>query len=541
MAGKTVARVRRLLVGAGNTSTRDAQLLAAGTLTSRLSGLVRLIVLAVVLGVRPLSDAYNLANNTPNMLYDLLLGGVLSATIVPVLASRYREGDERAARRSSGAVLAFGLLGLALGTVVFEFLVPAIIDLYTIANHNGYAVDQRQLAIELLRLFAPQLFFYGAISLFTAQLNVRGNFAAAAFAPVVNNIVAVASLLFFEFSVSHPDLVTVMTSSREVLILGLGSTLGVAAQMLVLLPVVARLRVDVRVSFDWHDQAVREIIRLSGWTFGFVAANQVALFIVLALADARAGYVSAYNYAYMFFQLPYAILSASAINAVQPRLSALYSHRDLAGFRRLLGTALKSGTALTIPFAVAFLVAAPVGLRIALGYGRVGPAGVALTAAALRGFALGLPGFALFIALVRSIQASRNARVLFFLYLVENGLNVLLAFPFISHLGVFGLALASSVAYSTSAVLALLVARRLGLVGGLGSLAKSWARLALASVLAGAILLILLPSPFATFGILYLGRVVGASLVGLGVFVGVLHLTARLGGHEKGRSLWRLR
>ncbi len=535
MASKTVARVQRLLVGAGNTSTRDAQLLAAGTLTSRLSGLIRLIVLAVVLGVRPLSDAYNLANNTPNMLYDLLLGGVLSATIVPVLATRYRSGDDKAARKSAGAVLAFGLFGLAVGTIIFEFLAPAIIDLYTIANHNGYAADQRQLAIELLRLFAPQLFFYGAISLFTAQLNVRGNFAAAAFAPVVNNVVAIASLLLFEFSVSHPDLATVMASSREVLILGLGSTLGVAAQMVVLLPVVARLRVDVHVFFDRRDPAVREIIRLSGWTFGFVATNQIALFIVLALADARAGYVSAYNYAYMFFQLPYAILSASAINAVQPRLSALYSHRDLAGFRRLLGTALRSGTALTIPFAVAFLVAAPVGLRVALGYGRVGPAGVLLTAAALRGFALGLPGFALFIALVRAIQASRNARILFFLYLVENGINIILAFPLISHLGVFGLALSSSVAYSTTAILALVVARRLGLVGNLGSLARSWGRLALASILAGLVLLALLPRTFAAYDLLYLGQIVGASMIALGAFVAVMHLTTRIGGHEKGR------
>lgn len=530
----TLGRVKRLLVGTRESATENAALLAAGTLTSRLTGLARLIVLAIVLGVRPLADAYNLGNNTPNMLYDLLLGGVISATILPVLSARFATAGRRLGAASQSAVLTLGLAALLVATLVFEALAPAIVALYTIANHHGYAADQRTLAVLLLRLFAPQLFFYGAISLFTAVLNLKGNFAAGAFAPVANNVVAITSLALFALRYPHASLGSVLAHPGAILILGLGSTAGVAAQMLVLIPVVARVGIDFRPYLGVRDPAVREMLHLSSWTIGFVVANQVALFVVLAIADARPGFVSAYNYAYLFFQLPYAIVSLSIMTALQPRLARLWASRDHAGFAQNLSRGLQASVAIALPLAVAMFVGAPVGIDLVLRYGAVGSHGVSLTAHALQGFALGLPGFVLFLALVQGLQATRNARVVFFLYLLENGINVVLAFVLVRRHGVEGLAGSLAIAYTVAAIAGLAVVVRMGALRPARRILATWARVAVVSAVSGVVLWAMLPSTAQPWDASFLLRTAGGVLVATGLFVVLGALGTRLTAHERG-------
>ncbi len=528
-----LARIKRLLFGTRESASQNAALLAAGTLTSRITGLIRLVVLAVVLGVRPLADAYNLGNNTPNMLYDLLLGGVISATLLPVLSARFSVAGRRLGTKSQSTVLTLGIIGLLIATVIFELLTPAIIGLYTIANHHGYAVAQRQLAVELLRLFAPQLFFYGAISLFTAVLNLRGNFASAAFAPIANNVVAVLSLVLFAALYPGANLNVVLAHSSAALILGLGSTAGVAAQMLVLLPVMFRLGIDFRPSFSLRDPAVREMFSLSSWTVGFVMANQIAVFVVLAIADARPGFVSAYNYAYLFFQLPYAIVSLSIMTALQPRLARLWATDDRGGFAANLTRALRASVAITLPLAAVMLVGAPVGLDLVLRYGAVGLAGVHLTAEALQGFALGLPGFALFLSIIQGLQAARSAKVVFMLYVVENGLNIVLAFALVDRFGIAGLTIALSVAYTVAALLGVLVLRRMHAVRPLGDSFRVWLRLGLIGAVAAVVLSETLPSVDAQRSIGFFLQTLGAVLISTGIFVVLNALAARLGRQRR--------
>ncbi len=520
-------RIRALLLGSSESVTRNATLMAAGTLTSRITGLVRLVTLAVALGVRPLADAYNLGNNTPNMLYDLLLGGVIASTLLPVLSARFSVYGDRAGERSLSNLVTVGLVALLAATAVFELIAPLIIGLYTAGNHQPGAAAQRALATELLRLFAPQLFFYGAISIFTAILNLRGNFAAPAFAPIVNNVVAIASLVAFMILYPGSTTGSVLAHRGALLLLGYGSTAGVALQMAVLIPVMVRQGIEIRPSFGFRDGAIREILRLSPWTLGFVATNQVALFIVLALADTRAGFVSAYNYAYLFFQLPYAIVSLSIMSAVQPRLSRLYATGELPGFRRELLRALRLSVAITIPLAALMFVGAPVGLTLVLGYGAVTPSGVALTAGALQGFALGLPGFALFLSLVQAIQATRNARLVFVLYLVENGINVGLAIALLHPEGVFGLSVSLAVAYTVGGTAALAFASRMHLLPGLAKTAAGWLRSAVLSTVSAVILAEMLPAA-GPVGFAFLMRTLAAVLVATGFFAVVASGLARL-------------
>jgi putative peptidoglycan lipid II flippase len=510
--------------------------MAVGTAMSRLTGFARLIVLAVVLGVKPLADAFNLGNNTPNMLYDLLLGGVLSSTLVPVLSARFSLSGERQGARSLSVVMTFGLLGLVAATLVFELLAPGIIDLYTVANHQDFAPLERMLATELLRLFAPQLFFYGAIALFTAFLNVRGNFAAPAFAPIVNNVVAIASLAVFDILYHHPTLKSVQNHPGAILLLGLGATAGVACQALALLPAMWHLGIKPRMRLAIHDPALREIFTLSPWTFGFVFLNQVALFVVLALADTRAGFVSAYNYGYLFFQLPYAIISLSVMSAVQPRLARLFATGDLWGFRRELSRSLRISVATTIPLAILMFFGSETAIELLLGYGAVGSHGVDLTAASLRGFALGLPGFALFLSIVQGLQAVRDLRSVFYLYVLENGLNVVFALILIRHMGVFGLSASLAIAYTAAGVVAIWLVWRKRLVESFRKLARSWIHIAVVSAVAALVLAVTLPQSYQPPSVDLAIRAGASLLVSMGIFAVVVSVLAKLGAHKEERS-----
>ena len=166
----------------------------SGTGLSRITGLFRTIITAIVLGTVGVGAAYNLANNTPNMIYDLLLGGVLSATLVPVLVANRERGDDE----GTDAVLTVATVFLVVITVVAVLVAPLIVHLYGLIAHAGStppSADEEQLATLLLRLFAPQVLFYGLVTLGSALLNSHRRFAAAAFAPVVNNVMLIFVLL----------------------------------------------------------------------------------------------------------------------------------------------------------------------------------------------------------------------------------------------------------------------------------------------------------------------------------------------------------
>ncbi len=167
---------------------------------------------------------------------------------------------------------------------MFLLAAPLIIDLYTVGSHGPQIATERQVATSLLRLFSPQLLAYGAISLMTAVLNAARRFSAPAFTPIINNLVAIAILLAFA-AVGHThSLSQVEHDHHLLLLLGLGTTLGVVLQAVALIPSLLTCGLQLRLRWRPDDPAVREIVRLSGWTFGFVVGNQAAVFVVSAVA-----------------------------------------------------------------------------------------------------------------------------------------------------------------------------------------------------------------------------------------------------------------
>ena len=505
--------------------------MAAGTGLSRLTGLLRILVLAYALGFTPLADAYNIANNAPNMLYDVVLGGVLSATFIPVFVDRLVTRSEREAWDAISAVVTVAFVVLLLMTVLFWLLAPQIIDAFYVLGHynttHAQLDQEKAVATTLLRWFVPQVALYGCISLATALLNTRRRFVAPMWTAIANNVVCIFVLLWFHHIAGVPSLATVQLHPEQLVLLGLGTTVGVAVQAALLIPSLRRANLSLRPRFHPRHEAVRAVGRLGSWTLGFVVANQIAQFIVLALAVGVGGAapVSSYMYAYTFLQMPYAIAAVSIMSAVTPQLSERWALRQLDGFRKRLSTGLRAVMSIIIPAAVGMLLLAKPGATLLLAHGAASPkvqeGAVDTTGASLAMFALGLPGFCAFQYIVRVLQSMQRTHAAFWLYLIENGINVVLAVALVRPMGVRGLALSLSIAYSVAAVIGFVQLR--GWLGPLGD-HRMWAplrRVGAASVAMGAVVLVVinLSDDNSTFALLL--RVIGAIVAGGLTYVAV--------------------
>ena len=516
---------------------RSTAVMALGTLLSRVTGVGRVVVLAYVLGATRLADSYNLANNTPNMIFDLVLGGVLSATLVPVFVERLVTRDDEEASRAVSAVLTLAAAVLAVTSVATAVGAPWVIHLYNALNHTGAARDEQAVATVFLILFAPQVAFYGFAALAEAVLNARRRFAAPKFAPVLNNLVTMAVLLAARAQVRGLSLHDARHRTGLLLLLGLGTTAGVVLQALVLLPVVRGAGLRLRWVWQPAHEAVRRVVRLSGWTVGFVVANQAALLVVLVLANQTAGGVSAYQYAYLFFQLPYGIVAVSLMSALQPELAERWSLGDVAGFRRQLAQGLRLTTAVLVPAAVGMVLLARPLIGVALQHGRLDPHAAHTTAVVVAWFAAGLPGFSVFLLLVRAYQSMQDTRTAFVLYLVENGLNVALAVALYPSYGVRGLAASLAAAYSVAAVVAATdLRRRTGGLEGDRFLAIS-ARVAGATAAMAAVVALIAARVGSAHGPGQVARVV----VGVVAGVTVYGISARVLGVDEVAALLNLR
>ena len=512
--------------------------MALGTAVSRLTGVGRILVLAYALGFHHLADAYNLANTSPNMLYDIVLGGVLSATFIPVFIDRLATRSNKEAWRAISAVVTLALAVLAVATIVFWLLAPLVIDAFTAFGHNSgispaTLTSERAVATDLLRWFVPQVFFYGVISLVTALLNARHRFGAPTWVPVANNLVCIAVLLWFHHVAPNPSLHSTVLHGHQLELLGLGTTAGVALQALLLAPSFARAGLG-RVRFHWEPghEAVRTVLKLGLWTFGFVLANQIALYVVLALAVGAKGdgTVSSYTYAYAFMQMPYAVVAVSVMSAVTPDLSRYWALDDVAAFRRRFTGGLRAVLSIILPAAVGMLLLAKPAIALLLGHGVAKPGETADAGAALAILAAGLPGFCSFLFVVRALQAMQRTRVAFWLYLVENGINVVLALALVHSMSVRGLAVSVSVAYSIAAVLGVAVLR--GWLGNLGG-RRAWSPLrgsALSTIVMGIAVLVVSNLSGASHGIGLLVRVVASVAVGAAAYLGTAVFMAN---HER--------
>ncbi|MFN8019053.1 MAG: murein biosynthesis integral membrane protein MurJ [Acidimicrobiales bacterium] len=456
-------------------------LVASGTAVSRMTGLVRTSLILVLLG-KGLNDAYVQANNTPNMIYELILGGILTAALVPLFTDDLEKGDGQDA---TSAIISFALVALVVVSLAALLVAPGLIHLFATGAPAGQRDEYVQAGVMLSLLFAPQIFFYGLMAVWSAVLNSRHRFMAAAWAPVLNNIIAIATLvLAAQVAGGSPTLQGALDDPKVLWILGIGTTLGIATMALALYPAVRRAGVRLHFKFQLQHPAVRRTIRLSGWTFGYVIANMVAVVVVQILAKPSTGDPTRYTTAYQWFQLPHALLAVSIMVTFEPLLGRADARGDRAGFNEQLLLGFRLIGLLIIPAAVGYL-ALPKGLdtRTFTATGQLGKA-LGLTGI-IAAFAVGLPGFSTYLYALRGFYAMKNTKTPFFINCAENAINIATAIVFAQIWGVVGLALSFSLAYTVSAGIAVVVLTRRSPGFDWGGLVRTWLKLLLAAVVMG--------------------------------------------------------
>ena len=430
--------------------------IAAGTALSRITGYGRILALAYLMQTSSgsgdkgsgLAAAYFLANTTPNIIYDLILGGILSATLVPLFTQAFEKNDTEAVN----AIVSTAVAALVAITAVATLAAPLVIKFYTAVRLDP-GVDAsryRGVSTTLAYFFLPQIFFYGMTAIATALLNARRRFFAAAWAPVLNNVIVIAMLLLARSVIDEvPSLELVQSSPKFRWLLGFGATAGVMAMALVLLPALTGAGVHIKAHLDWRHPAIKKLVRLSGWTAGYVVANQIAFLIVTQLAQRSTGGWVAYSTMYTFFQLPYGLLAVTVMTTVGPELARDMTHRDRDAFRRRIRDGLWLIILLMVPASIVMAVfAAPIA-KLAGSFGDI-PASPDVLAA----FACGLVGFSAYLYFMRGFYAMNNTKTPFVINVIENILNIFFAYVLVDRYGVKGLAWSFSIAYLLSALLA---------------------------------------------------------------------------------------
>ncbi len=444
-------------------STGSRSLLAAsaapavGTALSRVTGLVRVAALTAALGLTTVADVYNLANTAPNILYELVIGGVLSSTLVPLFIHANDAKARDAGDDSASVIVTVSFVVITVLAILAVLLAPLVNMAFSWSLDGTERARQQAIGDDFLILLLPQIFFYGMMTLGTALLHAKRRFAAPAFAPVLTNIVISAAALSVYFFLDDEG----PSSIRTVWVLGLGTTAGIAAMAVALLPAVRRSGTELRWSFQPRHPAISSVLRLSGWTVGFAVANQMALLVVLTLArGVGVGAVSAYQYAFIFFQLPYGLIAVSLMTAVLPELATAARDNDDQRFAERFHEGLGLLLTFMLPAAGAYLFIGRPLVEMLLQRGEFDAAATRTTAEMLTGFSLGLPAFAVFLYCVRAFHARRNTRTPFFLNVFENVLNVALVLPLVALLSSTGLSVAYSIAYWVAAAVALGVLNR---------------------------------------------------------------------------------
>jgi len=493
---------------------------ATGTAVSRLTGLLRVLVLGYVIGQNALADSYKLANETPNIVYELLLGGVLSATLVPLFTTFLEDDDEE----STNVVITVAALLMGALTVAAVAAAPLVFRLYSINVDDDIDPDVfRSVGTTLARIFLVQILFYGLVALTNAFLNSRRRFFAAAWSPVLPNVVIIATLLSLpNAGTAQWQLDQVLTDQRLRLTLGLGATLGIASMLVVLVPAALRTGFHFRFAPKFRHPAVRRLLTMSAWTIGFVAANQAALIVVRNLADPGSGDASAYFDAFTFFVLPHGLLAVSIATTFQPELASSVARRDRPRFISQASLGVRMTALLTIPAGIGIFVLRRPIVGAFLQHGQYDQAAAANTTRALAGFALGLGAFSIYLFTLRGFYAHKDTRTPFVVNVVENAINIVLAFVLVDRFGVLGLGLAFALAYVISSVWVLLVLSYKVTGFSVREIGASVARMVLAAVLMGEAVWLVARQVGGDVGLEAATRVVVGTLAGSVVYIGLL-------------------
>ncbi len=515
----------------------NSAVMAAGTIVSRLSGFVRSALLAAALGFSLHADIFNIGNTVPNMLYILLAGGVFNAVLVPQLV-RAQEADTDGGVAYTQRIVTLAGLFLGVVTVLLVVAAPLVMALYLDRSWGDPAIaEQRQSVIDFARFCLPQVFFYGMFVLVGQILNARGRFGPMMWAPIANNVISVAVLVVYlvVFGPARGDEATGAFTSGQELLLGLGATVGIAAQLLILLPYLRSAGFHYRPRFDFRGTGLGHTLRLGTWTVLFVVVNQVAYTVVVRLASGGTtgagtdgtGY-AVYAAAFLIVMVPHSVITVSLTTAILPLLSRHAAGGDLPRLARDLGSTLRTALVVVVPFAVLLPVIAPDLANVVWGHGAARQTYEnAVPTLAL--FGGGLVFFTVHFLMLRGFYALEQTRTVFFIQCSVAVTNIATALLLVGltdarHTAP-SLVLAYTASYAVGSVVSYVVLRRR--LGGLETPALVGFLVVLAMITAATVAVVV-PLGLWVHGLtdrppwwVAAGQGLGITLVGVVVFVGL--------------------
>jgi putative peptidoglycan lipid II flippase len=464
--------------------------MAVATLVSRITGFVSKLLLAAVVGfsVKAINDSYTVANTVPNIIYELLLGGVLTSVVVPLLV-RAKHEDPDGGQEYTHRLLTVSLTMLFGMTVLAVAAAPLLTKLF-VDNASGNANPALVTAFAYLLL--PEILFYGMFAMLGAILNTRTVFAAPAWAPVLNNLTLLATI--GAYFVLPGDISTdpVHITDFKLLLLGAGTTLGIVIQALVLIPPLLRSGYRPRWRWGW-DKRLSEFGGLALWVVGYVVVSQIGYITITRLGtNAATGSITIYTYSWLLVQMPYGVLGVSLLTAIMPRMSRAAATKNTPALLDDLSLGSRMSAVMLAPISALMTVLGPalaVGITV---FGKGGSdatrLGLAITASSF-----GLLPYALTMLQMRVFYAMKDARTPTLINAAMIALKVpvclLAAAVLPPNQVVFGLTFSDAISFTLGTLVGeLLLRKRFGPLGSRRVL-KTYAKVAVAAVWGAAVAL----------------------------------------------------
>ncbi len=435
---------------------RSSAKMSVATTVSRFTGFLRNSAIAYALGGGVLNDTFTTANIMPNIIFELVMGGILGSVIIPTYV-HYLSNEKDDETRYMISNLTNIILAIAAGTsLIGAIFSPFFVHIITIREPSRAT----PLMIMFFRVFAFQILFYALAAIFSGVLNSHRRFTMPMAAPILNNIIVIATVigLYLPLGKTNPNL--------ALLTLAIGTTAGVAAMALVQIPTAIKVGFMPSLAFNIHHPAVKQVAKLGLPMLGFAATVQLSFTVTYMLLQPYKGGAMGFANAVAFFQLPYAIFAVSIITAIFPELSRFADSNDMKSFKEMLSLGFRSTSFIIIPSAIFIAIMAKPTIALTLQHGKFDTAATQVTANLLTAFAFGILSLSLYNMLAKVYYSLQDTKTPLIIGAISVPVQLGFNFIFMAFFNAAGLPLSYGLVLTFGVLAQLYILRkRIGLIG----------------------------------------------------------------------------